>query len=79
MALMNGKVVVITGATSGIGLVAAGKLAGMGARLVLIARDRGRGEGTLAKLRSAGPAFGTLRRLVDDCGNEASGRGNRGG
>ena len=56
MALMNGKVVVITGATSGIGLVAAGKLAGMGARLVLIARDRGRGEGTLAKLRSAGPA-----------------------
>jgi len=55
MGEMNGKVVVITGATSGIGLVAAEKLAGMGARLVLIARDRSRGEGTVAKLRSVGP------------------------
>jgi NAD(P)-dependent dehydrogenase (short-subunit alcohol dehydrogenase family) len=55
MAEMNGKVVVITGATSGIGLVAAEKLAGMGARLVLIARDRARGEATLVKLREAGP------------------------
>jgi NAD(P)-dependent dehydrogenase (short-subunit alcohol dehydrogenase family) len=54
MALMSGKVVVITGATSGIGLVAAEKLAGMGARLVLVARDRARGEETLAKLRAAG-------------------------
>jgi NADPH:quinone reductase-like Zn-dependent oxidoreductase len=41
---MKGKVVVITGATSGIGQVAAESLAGMGARLVLIARDRGRGQ-----------------------------------
>ena len=55
MGLMNGKVVVITGATSGIGWVAAEKLAGMGARLVLIARDRARGEATLVKLREAGP------------------------
>ena len=55
MAEMNGKVVVITGATSGIGLVAAEKLAGLGARLVLIARDRARGEETLAKLRAIGP------------------------
>jgi NAD(P)-dependent dehydrogenase (short-subunit alcohol dehydrogenase family) len=55
MALMSGKVVVLTGATSGIGLVAAEKLAGMGARLVLVARDRARAEGTLAKLRAVGP------------------------
>ena len=55
MGLMNGKVVVITGATSGIGWVAAEKLARMGARLVLIARDRARGEATLVKLREAGP------------------------
>ena len=37
---MQGKVVVITGATSGIGEVAARRLAGMGARIVLIARDK---------------------------------------
>jgi NAD(P)-dependent dehydrogenase (short-subunit alcohol dehydrogenase family) len=52
---MQGKVVVITGATSGIGLVAAEKLAGMGARLVLVARDKARGEATLARLREIAP------------------------
>ena len=36
---MQGKVVVITGATSGIGEIAAGRLAQQGARLLLIARD----------------------------------------
>jgi NAD(P)-dependent dehydrogenase (short-subunit alcohol dehydrogenase family) len=56
MADMHGKVVVITGATSGIGSVAAEKLARMGARMVLIARDRSRGEATLQQLRAAGPA-----------------------
>jgi NAD(P)-dependent dehydrogenase (short-subunit alcohol dehydrogenase family) len=55
MADMQGKVVVITGATSGIGLVAAEKLAGMGARLVMVARDRTRGEAALDRLRNAGP------------------------
>lgn len=51
---MRGKVVVITGATSGIGLVAAERLSAMGARLVLIARDKTRGEATLAGLRKSG-------------------------
>src|SRR5579863_1050584 len=55
MADMQGKVVVITGATSGIGLVAAEELAGMGARLVMVARDRTRGEAALDRLRNAGP------------------------
>jgi len=55
MADMTGKVVVITGATSGIGFVAAERLAQMGARMVLIARDRTRGEDTLQRLRQAGP------------------------
>jgi retinol dehydrogenase 12 len=40
---MHGKVVVITGGSSGIGEVAAERLAGLGARLVLVARDRARG------------------------------------
>ena len=43
---MQGKVVVVTGGTSGIGQVAAEQLAGKGARLVLGARDRARGEAT---------------------------------
>src|SRR5579859_4723391 len=47
---MRGKVIVITGATSGIGQVAAEELAGMGARLVLVARDQGRAAATLSRL-----------------------------
>lgn len=49
---MHGKVVVITGATSGIGEVAAQRLAAMGARMVLVARDRTRGEAALTRLRT---------------------------
>ena len=52
---MKGKTVVMTGATSGIGEVAAEKLAQMGARIVLVARDKSRGEGTLARLRTRAP------------------------
>ncbi len=52
---MNGKVVVITGATSGIGQVASEKLAGMGARVVQVARDRERGEAALKRLQKCAP------------------------
>src|ERR1700674_654467 len=52
---MQGKVVVITGATSGIGQVAAERLAFVGARMVLIVRDPGRGEATLVRLRERSP------------------------
>ncbi len=54
---MNGKVVVITGATSGIGQVAAEKLAGMGGRIIQIARDRNRGEAAIERLRQLAPAL----------------------
>jgi NAD(P)-dependent dehydrogenase (short-subunit alcohol dehydrogenase family) len=50
-----GKTVVITGATSGIGEVAALRLAELGARVVFVARDRGRARATLARLAKAGP------------------------
>jgi NAD(P)-dependent dehydrogenase (short-subunit alcohol dehydrogenase family) len=46
------KVVVITGATSGIGEVAADRLAAKGARIVFVARDPVRGEETLKHLRA---------------------------
>ena len=49
---MQGKTVVITGATSGIGEVAAVRLAEQGARIVFIARDPERAAVTMAKLRT---------------------------
>lgn len=48
---MQGKVVVLTGGTSGIGEAAALKLAAMGARLVLVARDALRAGATIKRLR----------------------------
>src|SRR6516225_12291562 len=53
--LMKGKTVVITGGTSGIGEVAAEALAQMGARIVLVARNKSRAEATLALLRRSRP------------------------
>ena len=52
---MRGKTIVISGATSGIGQVAAEKLAAMGARLVLIARDQTRGQAALDRLCPLSP------------------------
>jgi NAD(P)-dependent dehydrogenase (short-subunit alcohol dehydrogenase family) len=68
---MHGKVVVITGATSGIGQVAAGRLADMGARVVLVARDRARGAALVSRLRARGPGlahrahYGDLSSVAD--------------
>jgi len=62
---MNGKVVVITGGTSGIGQVAASRLAGMGARIVLVARDRARADATLSKLRQVSPGVNHVVHLAD--------------
>jgi retinol dehydrogenase-12 len=47
---MNGKVCVVTGATSGIGKATATALARQGAQVVLVGRDRGRGEATVAQV-----------------------------
>src|SRR5215813_3731516 len=47
----------MTGATSGIGHVAAERLAQMGTRLVLVARDQARGEAVLARLSACGPGL----------------------
>jgi NAD(P)-dependent dehydrogenase (short-subunit alcohol dehydrogenase family) len=68
---MHGKTVVITGATSGIGEVAACTLAQQGARIVLIARDRARGEHTLERIEAVAPDlhhvvhYANLSRLAE--------------
>lgn len=50
---MQGKTVVITGATSGIGEAAALALARQGARIVFTARDEAKADALLGKLRAA--------------------------
>jgi len=68
---MQGKVVVITGGSSGIGQVAAERLSAMGARIVLVARSKSRGEATLGRLRERAPGqthtvhYGDVSRLAD--------------
>jgi NAD(P)-dependent dehydrogenase (short-subunit alcohol dehydrogenase family) len=68
---MRGKTVVITGATSGIGEVAACTLARQGARIVLIARDHARGEHTLKRIEAVAPDlqhvvhYANLSRLAE--------------
>lgn len=63
--LMNGKVVVITGGTSGIGHVAAEELAAIGARIVLVARDKARGEAALNRLRELAPGVAHSAHYAD--------------
>ena len=68
---MRGKTIVISGATSGIGQVAAERLAAMGARLVLIARDKARGQAALDRLCPLSPGvrhsihYADLSRLAE--------------
>jgi NAD(P)-dependent dehydrogenase (short-subunit alcohol dehydrogenase family) len=62
---MKGKTVVATGATSGIGEAAALALAGMGARMVLVARDEARGRATMRKIEAKAPGLGHRLHLAD--------------
>src|SRR5262245_4089314 len=49
--LMHGKICVVTGATSGIGLVTAQELARQGATLIVVARNAERGAATVSRVR----------------------------
>ena len=62
---MRGKTIVITGATSGIGEVAAIRLAEQGARIVFTARDQARADVTMEKLRRANGAAEHAMHLAD--------------
>ncbi len=62
---MQGTVVLVTGATSGIGEVTARELGRMGATVVIHGRNQAKGEATLANLRAAVPG-GTFDLLLAD-------------
>jgi NAD(P)-dependent dehydrogenase (short-subunit alcohol dehydrogenase family) len=62
---MHGKVVVITGATSGIGRIAAEALAAQGARIVLVARDPSRAQRTSERLRAVAPQLAHRAHIAD--------------
>jgi short-subunit dehydrogenase len=62
---MRGKTIVVTGATSGIGEIAAVRLAEQGARIVFTARDEKRGHATMEKLSHANGASEHVMHLAD--------------
>ena len=62
---MSGKVCVVTGASSGIGKAASLVLAQFGAEIILVCRDKARGEAALAEVRDVATA-GTARLEIAD-------------
>ncbi len=65
MALLDGKLCVVTGGTSGIGLAAAEKFAGMGADLVIVGRDPARAAAANARLAALRPGGRVTVILAD--------------
>lgn len=63
--LMGGKVCVVTGASSGIGKAASVALARLGATVVLVCRDRGRGDAALAEIGAAAAGAEPSLELAD--------------
>jgi NAD(P)-dependent dehydrogenase (short-subunit alcohol dehydrogenase family) len=57
---MEGRVVLVTGATSGIGLAAATAFGTLGADVHLVGRDPGRGDAALREVRAAGSGAARL-------------------
>jgi NAD(P)-dependent dehydrogenase (short-subunit alcohol dehydrogenase family) len=62
---MDGKVCLITGATSGIGKATAMGLADMGASVVMVGRDRDKGEAALAEIKEGSPNASVNLLLAD--------------
>jgi NAD(P)-dependent dehydrogenase (short-subunit alcohol dehydrogenase family) len=71
---MEGKVVLITGGTSGIGRAAATALAAMGAEVVVIGRSRERGESAVEEIRDTS-GTGRVSLMLADLAVQAEVRG----
>ncbi|WP_350224578.1 oxidoreductase [Promicromonospora sp. MEB111] len=84
MPSQEGRTFVVTGATSGLGLVTAQELAARGGRVLLAVRDVARGEAVASSLRHAHPGaqvevrqvdlldLGSIRRAADRIAEEAA-------
>jgi NAD(P)-dependent dehydrogenase (short-subunit alcohol dehydrogenase family) len=68
---MNGKTVLITGGTGGIGRATAHGLAALGAHVVLVARDPAKGDRTVAEIRRQA-GNDDVEMLVADLSSQAS-------
>ncbi len=66
-AALTGKVVVLTGATSGLGLATARRIGALGAHVVMVARDAGRAEQTCAALRAE--TSGSFEPVIAELGD----------
>ena len=62
---LSGRICVVTGASSGIGKAASIALARLGATIVLVCRDRGRGESALADVGAAAASGEPSLELAD--------------
>ncbi|NEW29179.1 SDR family NAD(P)-dependent oxidoreductase [Nocardia cyriacigeorgica] len=81
---MEGKTVLITGSTGGIGKETARRLAGLGASVILVGRDRDRADAAAAELRGSSgnnsveaitadmSRLGEVKRLADEVGSRNS-------
>ena len=67
---MHGKLVMVTGANSGIGKVTARELARRGAHVVAVCRDPARGEAAVAEIRRQ--TGGTIELMVCDFASQRS-------
>ena len=68
---MQGRVCLVTGATSGIGRATAQALVAMGARVIVVSRERSRGEATVAALGTVAGG-GSVELAVADLSSQAA-------
>lgn len=69
---IRGKQVLITGATNGIGLAAAAALAGLGANLAIVARNKDKARNATMQIKAVGDSKTKIAVLYADLSSQAS-------